>query len=146
MTNVVGLKKKHIANLEFSKPRLSGVSGHHTHKLFRHHPSLSGKITPGFVNFFTFGSHWHRSLTMWPPLVVTPLASPTTAPTISLRAPRPSSTSWKTLASAGVFIKRICLILASRQIMLTKKLVQTTTFASTSKSAKTKTVRDYGSH
>jgi hypothetical protein len=50
VTNVEGFEQKHIANLKFSKPRLSGVSGHHTHKLFRHHPSLSGKYNSGLMN------------------------------------------------------------------------------------------------
>lgn len=132
----------HIANLKFSKPRLSSVSRHHTHQLFCYHPSLSGKTTQALVKYSSY-SRGDRSQTMLPPLVVAPSGSLMTAHTISLRAPRPSSTCWKTLVSAGACIRRICLILALRQIIPTKNLVQTTTCASTSKSPNTNIVRGY---
>lgn len=91
-------------------------------------------MTQGTENIL-FCSHGDHSLTMSPLSVVAPSGSLTTVPTISLPAPRQSLTSWKTLALAGACIKRICLTLASRQIILTKRLAQMTTCASTSESS-----------
>lgn len=99
------------------------------------HPSQVRSIK--FGEMFPSRSHWRRSLTMWPLLVVAPSGSLTTVLTTSLPAPRQSWISWKRLASAGVCIKRTCLTLALKQIIPTKKPVQMTTCASTSEATNT---------
>lgn len=122
----------HIADLTLSKSCLSRVARHLPHKLSCHHPSLSGKLIQ--QSWIPYSCLRDNSLTMWLPWVVAPSASPMTTYTIFPRAPRQLLIFSKTAVSAGVCIRRICLILALKRVIATKRLVQMTTCASTSES------------